>query len=60
MPDSLRVDGAVLGAALCACTAFPSLSHHATFRVLANTRVRLLDKLATAARHGAGSLLRFL
>ena len=24
-----------------------SLSHHATFRVLANTRVRLLDKLAT-------------
>ena len=24
-----------------------SLSHHATFHVLANTRVRLLDKLAT-------------
>ena len=24
-----------------------SLSHHATFRVLANTRIRLLDKLAT-------------
>ena len=24
-----------------------SLSHHATFQVLANTRIRLLDKLAT-------------
>ena len=61
LPDVLRVDGGLRVLRYVLHSVSTSLSHHATFHVLANTRVRLLDKLATLrAGYGAGSFLRLV